>query len=469
MCGESDIKLKIKWLKGNGDLFQRTQRRLTLQYSGLIMLFLVLFIVVVYTLLYIVILRDQHRELEQLTRQETRIISDYLAESARNELQGLESQELVLAGVDQFFYYVTDANGNFVMGSEIMPHMQGELFDLVAGWVPKQNEIREETLQVTFDERRIGGREIDEGPKSDTVRLLIDGSPIFYKNQFVGMLYIGKDISFAYQLFQWLLIVLVGLTVLFAGIAVLISYLMSKKAMGPISTVFNRQKEFVGDASHELRTPLSVMLSSIDAIEMTDGVEEDPFAQKLLRNMKSEVKRMTGLVSDLLVLARADSGGVERTLDQVNMQAEAANVVESLLPHAEANGVSLQLEAPDELFVTGDRARLKQLMYILLDNAVKYSPDGGSASLELSESGRYWTMKVADEGIGIHPDDQPRIFDRFFRSDKSRTRSVGGHGLGLSIAKWIVDIHQGTISVESEPGKGSTFTVNIPKEKAVSS
>ncbi|WP_245676105.1 sensor histidine kinase [Domibacillus iocasae] len=460
--------MKIKWFKGGSDLFQTTQRRLTMQYSGLLMLFLVLFIVVVYTLLYIVILRDQHRELENLTRQETRIISSYLAESARNELQGLGSQELVLAGADQFFYYVTDTDGNFVMGSETMRHMREELFELVSGWVPEQNEIREETIRLTFDERRIGGREIDEAPKSDTVRLMIDGSPIFYNNQFVGMIYIGKDISFAYQLFQWLLIVLVSLMVLFAGVAVFMSYMMSKKAMGPISTAFHRQKEFVGDASHELRTPLSVMLSSIDAMEMTDGVEEDPFAQKLLRNMKSEVKRMTGLVSDLLVLARADSGVVERVIDEINVRVEAGNVIESLTPYAESNGISLYLDAPDELIVPGDRARLKQLMYILLDNAVKYSLEGGRVEMILSKNDRHWTMKVSDEGIGIDAADQSRIFDRFFRSDKSRTRTVGGHGLGLSIAKWITSIHGGTITVESEIGKGSTFTVQIPNEQAAS-
>ncbi|WP_309088437.1 HAMP domain-containing sensor histidine kinase [Domibacillus sp.] len=460
--------LKINWFKSSSDLFQQTQRKLTMQYSSLIMLFLVLFIVVVYTLLYIVILRDQHRELEQLTRQETRVISDYLAESARNELQGIGSQELVLAGVDQFFYYVTDADGNFVMGNEMVPNIREDLFSLVSGWVPDRNQIREETIQVKFDERRIGGKEIKEQPKSDTVRLMIDGSPIFYNGQFVGMIYIGKDISFAYQLFQWLLVVLVSLTVLFAGVAIFISSVMSKKAMGPISNAFNRQKEFVGDASHELRTPLSVMLSSIDAIHMTDGVEADPFAQKLLRNMKSEVKRMTGLVSDLLVLARADSGGAERTVAGFDVREEADRVIESLTPHAEANGVSLEIEAPESLPVMGDWERLKQLMYILLDNAVKYSPDGGRVRLQLSETARHWTMKVTDEGIGIHPDDQPRIFDRFYRSDKSRTRTVGGHGLGLSIAKWIVDIHHGTISVESEPEKGSTFIVTIPKEKAVS-
>lgn len=450
------------------DLFKGTQTRLTMQYSGLLLLFLLLFIVVVYALLYVVILRDQHRELEDLTRQETRIISDYLAESARNELRGLSSQELVLAGVDQFFYYVIDSKGNLVMGSETMPHMREELLALIAGWVPQRNQIREETLNVTFQERRLGGEQIDHPPASVRVRLMIDGSPIFYKNQFIGMIYIGKDISFAYQLFDWLLIVLIGLAVLFAGVAILMSYMMSKKAMEPISTAFNRQKEFVGDASHELRTPLSVMLSSIDALEMTDGALEDPFAGKLLKNMKSEVKRMTGLVSDLLMLARTDSGAVKQSHETIDLHGEARNVIESLTPHAEAHHIMFHLHAPDEMNVTGDRERIKQLMYIFLDNAVKYSPDGGHVTLTLSKEEREWEISVKDEGIGIHPDEQTRIFDRFYRSDKSRTRALGGHGLGLSIAKWIVDIHRGTISVESELNKGSTFTVNIPLDQAVS-
>jgi signal transduction histidine kinase len=461
--------LKNKFFKrGDHDLFKGTQTRLTMQYSGLLMLFLVLFIIVVYTLLYVVILRDQHRELEKLTRHETRIISDYLAENARNELQGLGSQELVLAGVDQFFYYVVDAEGNLVMGSEMMPHMREELLTLIAGWVPERNQIREETIKMTFPERRIGGEEIDRPAAAENVRLMIDGSPIFYNDQFIGMIYIGKDISFAYQLFDWLLLVLVSLTVLFAGVAIFISYMMSKKAMGPISNAFNRQKEFVGDASHELRTPLSVMLSSIDAMEMTDSIEEDPFAQKLLKNMKSEVKRMTGLVSDLLVLARADSGVIERSHEPIDLNVEARNVIESLTPHADANHIALHFHAPDEMNVTGDRARMKQLLYILLDNAVKYSPDGGNVTLTLSKEEREWIMSVKDEGIGIHPDDQARVFDRFYRSDKSRTRALAGHGLGLSIAKWITGIHSGTISVESELNKGSTFTVKIPLNEAVS-
>lgn len=143
---------------------------------------------------------------------------------------------------------------------------------------------------------------------------MMAGEPIFYKGQFLGMLYIGKDVSFLYQLLKWLLIIMLSLTVLFVGVAIYISRLMSKRAMVPIETAFQKQKEFVADASHELRTPLSVMLSSINALEMQEEVTEDPFSKKLINNMKAEVKRMTSLVSDLLTLARSDSNKVEKAM-----------------------------------------------------------------------------------------------------------------------------------------------------------
>jgi signal transduction histidine kinase len=120
------------------------------------------------------------------------------------------------------------------------------------------------------------------------------------------------------------------------------------------------------------------------------------------------------------------------------------------------------MQAPSSLTVTGDPQRLSQLLYILLDNAIKYTPQGGEVKLSLSIVGQQLCISVQDTGIGIRPEDYQRIFERFYRSDKSRSRQMGGHGLGLSIAKWIVDTHKGTIKVSSELGKGSTFMIHIP-------
>jgi signal transduction histidine kinase len=120
------------------------------------------------------------------------------------------------------------------------------------------------------------------------------------------------------------------------------------------------------------------------------------------------------------------------------------------------------MDAPSSLKATGDSQRLSQLLYILLDNAIKYTSQGGEVKLVLKNAGNELWFSVQDTGIGIKKEDFPRIFERFYRVDKSRSRQVGGHGLGLSIAKWIVDTHGGTIQLASEVGKGSTFAVRIP-------
>ncbi|PAQ14746.1 two-component sensor histidine kinase [Bacillaceae bacterium SAOS 7] len=426
------------------------------------MLFLLFFVLVVYSLIYIIILEDQKRELSELTRQESRIIRHYLAENTIKELHGLEKQPIVLAGVDQFFYYVVDEKGQLIMGQEMIPEARSALLELLQGWIPRKNDIREESLTFSFPERS----ELDEGPSRERstkeVKLLIDGMPLFHKGEFIGILYIGKDITFAYQLFRWLLIILIGLAVLFLGVALVISRHMAKKAMIPISEAFARQREFVGDASHELRTPLSVMLSSINALEMVDCVDEDPFTRKLIVNMKNEVKRMTKLVSDLLVMARADSGVIERNSEMFDFQPLAEEVYESVSPLAHEKRIHLRTFFSSSLFVNGDRERLAQLLYILLDNAMKYTSSEGTVDLAVSNEGKKLIIRVQDTGIGIDPSEHSRIFDRFYRSDKSRSRAKGGYGLGLSIAKWIVDSHGGTIEIESALGQGSVFTISLP-------
>lgn len=451
------------------DIFESTQFRLTLLYSGLLMLFLVLFIAVVYSILYATIFKDQERELESSVNQEARSIEEYLTYQNHKGRLEFRNQVSLERDVDQFFYYVVNRSGELVLGDEVIPELRTELLTAISGWHPNRNNILQDTFQVNYSERRPNdkGRRDEFRPtqRTDTIRLIIAGQPISYNGEMIGMLYIGKEISFAYQVFKWLLIILSGLAILFSGVALVISYFMSKKAMVPITRAFSRQREFVADASHELRTPLSVMLSSINAMEMTLDVKKEDYSHKLLVNMKNEVKRMTGLVGDLLTLARSDSGTVEYVKERFDFRPIAQEAIESVRAMAESKQIKLHFDAPESLMIDGDSQRLTQLLYILLDNAIKYTSNGGEAILTMTVKGKELLIAMKDTGIGIKPEDHARIFERFYRADQARTRQAGGHGLGLAIAKWIVESHKGTIQVSSEVGKGSTFFIRIPMKE----
>ncbi|MEC1525565.1 ATP-binding protein [Neobacillus niacini] len=448
---------------GEKDVFKSTQGRLTRIYSGLLILFLVLFIMIVYSVLYFSILRNQETELETLVRQEAGFLEDYLTTNEKSDFRGIQNQEIVFAGVNQLFYYVVNSNGELIMGNEADPRIRTAVLGILNQRGQNDGEILKDTLHLEGSKKGRGKPgEFFQRERERDVRLIIASQSIYDKGRLVGKLFIGKDISFAYQLFHWLLIILLILGLVFVGVAIFISNAMSKKAMIPISRAFTRQREFVADASHELRTPLSVLLSSLDAIDMTIDTKKEEFTGRLLSNMRQEVKRMTSLVSDLLTLARSDSTIIERTTETFDFLPHAKKAIESVQSLADSKQIKLHLEAPDSLVTTGDPQRLSQLLYILLDNAIKYTPNMGEVWLLLSREGQQMSIRVKDTGIGIRKEDSHRIFERFYRADKSRSRQMGGHGLGLSIAKWIVETHKGTIHISSEIGKGTEFTIRLP-------
>jgi signal transduction histidine kinase len=454
----------LAWLKKRKkqDLFRHTQNRLTFQYSGLIMLFLTLFIIIVYLLINGVIFYEQKVQIQTLADQEWRYIQDALNNDNILDRQELDNLNIIQGSGNQFFYYVLNPEGEYIFGDESVHHLRPALVHLVQGWNPQVGEIRYETIGLPH--RKPGIAPPDDDHK---IHLMIVGRPIIRNNQLVGIFYSGKDISSNYTIREMFLILLIGLGILFFGIALWVSYLMSKRAMIPIIRSFKRQKEFAADASHELRTPLSVLLTSIEALEMEEEFNE--FSKNILATMKDEVKRTTRLVTDLLTLARSDSDEISLRWEKFNLYQSAEQLISSIEPLAKAKQIKLELTSADPLWVYADRERLQQLMYILVDNAIKYTPQDGQVLLSLSTQpdgpSPSLMIKIIDTGIGISPEFQERIFDRFYRVDKARSRELGSHGLGLSIAKWIVDAHKGKIQVSSELGKGTTFSIKIPFKK----
>jgi signal transduction histidine kinase len=222
-----------------------------------------------------------------------------------------------------------------------------------------------------------------------------------------------------------------------------------------LERLFRAQQRLLADVSHELRTPLTAVRGNLDLMRRMG--ETDP---ESLAVVQEEVDRMTRLVGDLLLLARADAGGLPLARQPVeldNLFFEVYRQVDLL-----QKSVDIIVAEVDQVCVLGDADRLKQLFINLVDNAIKYTPSGGEVSLRLSKSDGWAQVEISDTGIGIPPEDLPYIFDRFYRVDKARSRSQGGSGLGLSIAKWIAQAHGGDIRVSSELGKGTAFTVTLP-------
>ncbi|MCZ8523429.1 MULTISPECIES: sensor histidine kinase [Paenibacillus] len=470
--------MKTKWqalldrFKGD-DMFGRTQRRLTFVYSGVLMLFLALFILIFYGILYYMIWKDQEQETLLLADQELQAIVKHVETYRGIDARALEREGVLSEAEGQLFNYIVGPDGELVYGTEADRRMRTELLALVQGGGSGRAGMHQTSLRFSGEPANGEGRRPPRGYRRGKeqnqpleFRLLVAERPILSEGRQLGTLYVGMNVSYHYELFLWLRLVLAGLGVLFFGVALYISCRMSKRAMIPIQASYTKQREFVADASHELRTPLSVMLSSIDALEMEQTAETDPFVRKLLTGMKEEVKRMSGLVGDLLTLARSDMPEYRLQREVFDLEPYARSTADSMQSLAAAKGIRLMASLPGPLPVYGDAERLKQLLYILLDNAVQYTGEGGEIRLILREEGsgeaRKAVIEVQDTGLGIAVEEQQRIFDRFYRADKARNRRHGGHGLGLAIAKWIVDAHRGTLGVDSAPGRGSVFTVRLP-------
>ena len=230
--------------------------------------------------------------------------------------------------------------------------------------------------------------------------------------------------------------------------------------IGRLDQAFTQQRRFIADASHELRTPVAVIRSVTDvALEDTLSINE---YIGVLREVNAEGERLGHLINDLLVLARADEERMSLDREPVRLDLLALDVAASMEPLAIERGIELQVQTLEPATVLGDTARLIQVMMGLVDNALTYTNERGTITLNVEVHDASANFSVCDTGIGIAPKDELHIFERFYRTDPARSRAAGGSGLGLSIADWVVRAHGGSITVESQIGRGSTFTVTLP-------
>ncbi|OZB96492.1 two-component system histidine kinase PnpS [Paenibacillus sp. XY044] len=262
--------------------------------------------------------------------------------------------------------------------------------------------------------------------------LRLDGVPMFREqsgNEFNGMLFLLQDVT-------------------------------------AIRRLENMRSEFVANVSHELKTPVAAVKGFAETL-LNGGVNDEKTAKSFLQIIYDESERLNRLISDILDLSKIESKQSPMDYAPVDLSTFFATMTETLGTVAKKKRISLQADIPDELFIEADEDKLRQIFINLLSNAISYTLDGGRVELAVrdqqdAEGNEQVVFTVSDTGIGIPKKDLPRIFERFYRVDKARSRSSGGTGLGLSIVKHLVELHHGAISVESELGIGTTFTVKLP-------
>ncbi|HEY9641297.1 MAG TPA: two-component system sensor histidine kinase RppB [Coleofasciculaceae cyanobacterium] len=280
-----------------------------------------------------------------------------------------------------------------------------------------------------------------------------------------GYMQIGRSLSDIDGHMVWVRwILLIGLPTAML-LVVIASWWLAGQAMKPVYGSYRQMQQFTADAAHELRTPLAAIQANLESTLIPDATDAD--AWDTLRTVERQNSRLSRLVHDLLILSRVELQGLPTKQDSCNLNDLVNDLVEEFSALAIASNISLTANIPANMLITvlGSEEQLYRLVANLITNAIQYTSAGGKVTVYLKQEDHFALIQVQDTGIGIPLEEQARIFDRFYRVNCDRSRHTGGAGLGLAIAQTIVQTHQGTIQVESELGKGSTFTVQFPLKK----
>lgn len=418
-------------------MFQKIRRRLTCIYASIMAVFFIL-----------LVLGAHKSMLWSITSEQEREVLLYLEEEAHEHLILFQDKKVLGTddnnGTGRMYYYVYDNEHNLLDSERANEDIEKIIVDQIENWNTEEEKV------ITL--------------KNHETTLMMSAMPIIFNGDKVGMIFVGRDVTAIFRGQQKSTIVLAILSAFALMLATIAGHIMAGRTIVPIKIAYEKQRQFTADASHELRTPLSVVMSSVDVLQNDPG-QTSPFIKQVIEDMKDETKRMAKLVADLLAIARNDNYGITIIKQKFDVIEVIEQVIRKMKPLAQAKNIKLYFAKQPILEFHADMERIKQLLLILVDNAIKYTPENGLVTIKIGHSQEEKKLKlmITDTGMGIPREDQTHIFDRFYRVDKARSRESGGAGLGLAIAKGIVDVHGGEISVESNVGSGSTFIVVLPK------
>ena len=423
------------------EIFGRSRRQLALSYALIMGLFLAVIIFVMHMAMNWSMFSEQAQELSDAANGVAEAQIFYL----KNPNAAVDENRYYKSVNDRLFFYIFSEDKQLLRFDRASFRLENFVLSVIENW-----NIEDGTVEVFQHSNETG--------QLSTVMMI---SKKIIEENTVQTLYVGKDVTALYSglrkaTYAQVLLGIVALLIASAG-----GYYMAGRAIIPLKEAYDKQKQFAADASHELRTPLAVLMASAELL-LADPSIKNPFLRQVLEDLKSEVKKMTNLVSDLLMVARSDNNALKMKIQRVDLSEILGQVVRTMIPIAEKKNIRLAGENFQKIIINADEQKIKQLAIILVDNAIKYTPEGGSVLVSLeSVNLERAVFAVMDSGIGIAPEDLDKVFERFYRVDKARSREMGGNGLGLAIASEIVKIHEGKISVASKLGEGTKFTVEL--------
>lgn len=419
-------------------MFDKLKKRLTLIYTGIFSLIMVFVVAVTVAIGCISVLRTE----------KDMLIADIYDEWREWIGSGELPVDPALVKKGEMMSLMYDADGNIIIDQMTDSPYAVALTAIRASWPEPENE----TELLYFRD------------KNGTLHFFLAGGCTFWENgQIQARLYTFLNLEDYYDMAvdgMYFLFLLCAVCIMLAAGG---GYYMAAKNIKPLEILFAREHEFAADASHELRTPLTVLSLGVESLQNDDESKLSGFAQEVLRDMQHETKYMSRLIEALLTLARGDEENTPLARAKVDLTEVAVKVCNKMRPLAAKKGLELEYAAGDapQVFILGDKNKMEQLLIIFIDNAIKYS-ESGTITVTVDADSMHAVIKVMDEGIGISESDAQKIFERFYRVDKARSRAAGGFGLGLNIARIIVVRHGGTVSVKPRSPHGSIFTVRLP-------
>lgn len=422
--------------------------RLTILYTTVFGVFLLAFVSVVCGSVFWTTYNERIEEItllaKRIAREQRQVLLQHNRTPHSPPVEMSIEEDYDISG--QVFYYVLDIDRRLVKADLPVSALRQAILAKIMAW-----DSSEKTRLIT----------VPLATGHDATIIITEQCVVSGGNQ-IGIVYVGRDVTAFTRTVLHGIFIITMTAILFFALAMVIGYFLSGKVIIPIGQSIDRQKQFVADASHELRNPLSVLLTSIEAVEMDKDNVLSPFSKQIMNDAKEEFARLKRLVNDLLTLARIDAGDTHVHKETIGLNAMTEQVIRSLKAVAERKEVNIALEADELLELYADSERLYQILYILIENAIKYSPAKTNVSVQIKRAANGVKIVVTDRGPGIRPEFHDRIFERFFRVDEARSRDIEGSGLGLPIARSIVDAHHGTITVYSKPGEGTQFVVFLP-------